>query len=118
FEDSVRLEVRDSYRNLLRTRRNYDSWTKNLEVAERRQILAAIQQKKGQVTTRDVLRAEEDLLEAENSVTRTLIEYATTRVQFLATLGLIRTDESGLMHERKEPFRFDLLSEQYNYVAN
>ena len=118
FEDGVRLEVRDSYRNLLRTKRNYESWTKNLKIAERRRMLAALQQKEGQVTTRDVLRAEEDLLQAENSVSRTLIEYATTRMQFLSSLGLLRTDQRGLMQERKEPFRFDLLSEQYDYVAN
>ena len=109
FLDNVRLDVRQSYRSLVQSRRNYDIQTKAVELGDRRTRLARIQQKEGLASTRDVLEAEDALRASKNAVTAALVSYATTRLSFLATLGMISVDQQGGIHERSEPEYFDRL---------
>ena len=117
FEDGVRIEVRQAYRTLLRSRRNYDLQVRNVEIAKRRRKLASLQQKEGQASARDVLEAEEALRSAQNGLTSALISYTTTRLTFLASLGMISVNEKGKVNERAEPFRFDRIQRRYKYVG-
>ena len=117
FEDGVRVEVRQSYRTLLRSQRNYDLQVRNVEIAKRRRKLASLQQKEGQASARDVLEAEEALRSAQNGLTNALISYTTTRLTFLASLGMISVNEKGKVNERAKPFRFDRIQRRYKYVG-
>ena len=117
FEDGVRIEVREAYRTLLRSRRNYELQVRNVEIAKRRRKLASLQQKEGQASARDVLEAEEALRSAQNGLTSALISYTTTRLTFLASLGMISVSEKGKVNERAEPFRFDRIQRRYKYVG-
>lgn len=117
FEDGVRVEVRQAYRTLLRSRRNYELQVRNVEIAKRRRKLASLQQKEGQASARDVLEAEEDLRAAQNGLTTAVIDYTTTRLTFLASLGMISVNEKGKVHERAEPFRFDRIQRRYKYAG-
>ncbi len=117
FEDGVRIEVRQAYRTLLRSRRNYELQVRNVEIAKRRRKLASLQQKEGQASARDVLEAEEDLRSAQNGLTTAVIDYTTTRLTFLASLGMISVNEKGKVHERAEPFRFDRIQRRYKYAG-
>ena len=76
-----------------------------------------MERQQGRANTDDVLRAESSLLRAQNGLTGALIRYTTTRVQFLATLGMIEVDERGMLHERAEPFRFDRIAKRYSYLS-
>jgi len=116
FMDRVRLEVRQSYRELVQSRRSYELRKRNVHIASRRRKLASLEQKQGQASARDVLEAEDALRRAQNGLTSALVSYVTTRVQFLATLGMIEVDARGKPHERKKPFKFDRIARRYPYV--
>jgi outer membrane protein TolC len=111
--DRVRLEVRQSYRQLGQSRRSYELQRRNVEIARRRRKLANLQQKEGLASARDVLEAEEALRAAQNGLTSALVGYTTTRLTFLARLGMVWVDEKGMVHEREQPFRFDRLERRY-----
>ncbi|MFW6155046.1 MAG: TolC family protein [Planctomycetota bacterium] len=114
--DNVRLDVIDTYRSLVRARRTYDLQQRNVAVAERRQRLAALEQAEGRASARDVLEAEEGLRDAQNGLTEALVTYETTRVEFLASLGLLEVDHNGQYHERETPMRFNRLSDYYGNI--
>ena len=116
FVDELELAIRRSYRTLLQSRNSYDLEMRNLEIAKRRRKLAVLQQKEGQASARDVLRAEDALRQAQNGVTNALISYTTTRLDFMTTLGLVGVGEKGTLHERAKPFKFDRIRERYPYV--
>ena len=118
FTDTVRLAVRQTYRSLLRSRRSYELQVRNVEIAQRRRKLAALQQKDGEASARDVLEAEEALRSAQNGLTNALISYTTTRLVFLADLGMLGVDEKGQIHERAKPSTFERIRQRYPYVAD
>ena len=116
FLDGVRLEVRESYRTLLVSRSSYDIQVHSLEIAKRRRKLAALQQKEGQASARDVLEAEQALLSAQNALAQALVDYTTTRLNFLGKLGMLSVDEKGQIHERTQSFEFNAVGRRYPYV--
>lgn len=116
FLDRVRIEVRESYRSLLQSRMSYDLQVRSVEIAKRRRKLAALQQREGQASARDVLDAEEALRVAQNGLTNALVEYATTRLSFLGRLGMLSVDEKGQIHERQQPDEFNAIQRRYPYV--
>ncbi len=107
FLDTVRLDVRASYRSLLESRRTYEIQKAAVALANRRTKLARREQKEGLASTRDVVEAEDALRASKNRLTAALVSYVTTRLSFLATLGMISVDEQGHLHERSRPFYFD-----------
>ena len=117
FIDEVRLDVRESYRQLQQSRESYEMQVRNLQVAKRRSLLAAYQQEENLANARDVLEAEQTLLNAQNGQTRSRITYATTRTNFLATMGMLYVDKKGLIHEREKPAKFDRIQQFYPYVG-
>ena len=115
--DTVRQSVRESRRALLRSRRSYEIQQRNVKVAERRYKLAVLEQKEGQASARDVLEADEALRAAQNGRTSALLGYATARLTFLASLGMIDVAENGRISERKKPFPFHRLARRYKYLS-
>ncbi len=107
FLDTVRLEVRQSYRSLVQSRRTHQIQTAAVALAKRRTKLAQLEQKEGLASTRDVLEAEDALRNSKNALTSALVNYVTTRLRFLATLGMIAVDAEGRFHERPRPQHLD-----------
>ncbi|MCY2931479.1 MAG: TolC family protein, partial [Planctomycetota bacterium] len=116
FTDGVLLAVRRSFRALEQSRRTYRLQSNSVQIAERRYLLAAREQSEGQAAARDVLEAEEALRTARNGLTDALVEYATTRLDFLATLGMLQVDAKGRIHERAEPVTFRRIAARYSYA--
>ena len=110
------LDVRSSYRGLIRSRKSSELSVKSVSIAERRRRLAVLQQKQGQASARDVLEAEESLRNAQNSLTGSIISYKTTRLRFLASLGMIGADEKGVIYERPVPVNFERIENRYHYI--
>ena len=102
--DRVQMEMRQSYRSLIKSRNTYKIQTASTELAKRRSTLVNLEFKEGLASTRDVLEAEDALRSSRIAVTSSLVNYVTTRLQFLATLGMISVDEEGKFYERDEPF--------------
>lgn len=117
FLDQVRQDIRRSYRSLAQRRQTHALQTTNVEIAARRRALASQQQKEGQASARDVLEAEEALRNAQNGLTNATVGYFTTRMAFLAELGMIRVDERGKIHERVRPVTFQRLRRSYPYAT-
>ena len=90
-------------RSLVQSKRTYDIQTAAVKLAVRRIKLARLEQKEGLASTRDVLEAEDALRNSRNALTAALVNYVTTRLRFLATLGLIAVDAQGRFHERPKP---------------
>jgi len=117
LDETVRLGVRQSYRNLLQSRTSYELQKQNVAIAIRRRAMVILEQRRGRAATDDVLRAEESLRNAQNGLTSALISYTTTRLEFLADLGMIQVNERGQIHEREEPFRFERIARRYPHVG-
>ena len=107
FLDRVQLEVRQAYRALVQSRNTYDIQRKSVALAKRRTKLARLEQKEGLASTRDVLEAEDALRSSKIALTSALVNYVTTRLRFLSTLGMIAVDGEGRLHERDKPFYLD-----------
>ena len=107
FLDTVKLDVRSSYRTLLQSRKTYEIQKTAVELAVRRAKLVRREQKENLASTRDVLEAEDALRQSRNSKTAALVSYTTTRLNFLARLGMISVGPRGSIHERNRPFSFD-----------
>jgi outer membrane protein TolC len=117
FLDRVRLDVRTSHRSLVQVRRTYDLQVRSTQLAQRRMKLAELEQRGGQASARDVLDAQDALNAAQNGLTTALVTYTTTRVRFLAGLGLIAVEPNGQIRERTEPRTFERIVRQYPYVG-
>ena len=114
FIDNVRLDVRQSYRSLVQSKRSYELQVENVKLARRRLRLAVLEQQHGLASARDRLEAEDALRNAQNGLTAALVQYTTTRLEFLAQLGMIWVDDEGQVHERRDPFKFDRLGQRYD----
>ena len=117
FEDNVRLSVRRSYRSLLQSAASYGLQVRSVKTALSRRKLAALEQKEGLASTDDVLRAEESLRNAQNGLTGAMVSYTTTRLNFLADLGMIEVDGKGELNEREQPFEFERIRKRYAYLG-
>lgn len=117
FLDQVRLDVVESFRQLRQSRSSYDLQVRSVEIAKRRRKLAALQQREGQASARDVLEAEEALRLAQNGLTGALVDYTTLRLRFLSTLGMVFVDGKGQVHERKQPATSDATQRRYPYAS-
>lgn len=99
LEDSVKLDVRDALRNLLQERENYEIQVQALNIAERRVRQAQAFQEVGRAETRDVLEANEALLQAQNSLVDALVSYRVAELSLQRDLGVLFVDERGLWEE-------------------
>jgi len=117
FEDNVRLSVRRSYRSLVQSGISYRLQLRSVQTALSRRKLAALEQKEGLASTDDVLRAEESLRNAQNGLTQAMVSYTTTRLNFMADLGMIEVDDKGVLNERKQPFEFERIRKRYTYLG-
>jgi len=117
-EDTATLNVRNSFRSLKQSGRSFNLQAKSVELAKRRTALVAIQRKQGLATTRDVLEAEAALNTSLNGLTTSLVNYTITRLQFLASLGMLGVDADGKLSERKTSFGYDRLQKRYLYLKS
>ncbi len=107
FLDGVVLDVRRSFRGLVESQKTYEIQKAGVALSNRWTALAREEQREGLVSTRDVLEAEDSLRASKNAMTAALVDYTTTRLSFLAKLGMISVDQQGKFHERSKPEYFD-----------
>ena len=61
--------------------------------------IARIRFEAGEISNRDVVEAEEALLEAQNSLISAKVDYEIQRLQLLSDLGILFIDEQGMFKE-------------------
>ena len=96
FEDELRVEIESAFRELERRleslaiqRQLIEDQTKNLRIAE-------ILFERGDNENRDVIEANQSLLDAQNALIDEQVGYEIARLQLMRDLGILFVDETGM----------------------
>lgn len=100
--DDLRRAVRNLWRRLERTRSVYKNRLLSVELAERRVENATILLKLGRAVTRDLLEAQDDLLDSRNDATAALVDYTVDRLRFWNAIERLKIDPEGMWYEDVE----------------
>jgi outer membrane protein TolC len=89
LEDSIVASVRDAWRSLETARRSYQNQAEAVRVALGRSESADMSFDAGRADARDVLFAQEALVESRNLLTRALVEHAVARMELERDTGTL-----------------------------
>lgn len=98
-EDNVKLDVLRALRDLRVAAEDLKIQALAIEVAQRRVELANALLNLGRGETRDVTEAEQDLVNAQDSFTRSLVDFRLAELELRRDLGVLEVDETGLYAE-------------------
>lgn len=98
--DFIVADLRDSLRRVQNTRETYVIQSGAVLLADRRVESARLNLDAGRAATRDILEAQEDLLDARNSATGALINYHLAGLALYRDLGVMRVGPEGIEVER------------------
>ena len=99
FGDSIRISLRESLRDAQTSFRSFIIQQKSVALAERRRESANLRLEAGRADTRDILEAEEDLLDARNSLTASLIDFELARLALWRDTEHLGVGEEGFTFE-------------------
>ena len=94
--DQIGADVRDSLRRAEATRQSHAIQVGAVQLGERRVASAELNLQAGRASTRDLLEAQDDLLEARNAAISALIDFTLARLNLYLDLEMLRVDDSGL----------------------
>ncbi|MGI6302989.1 MAG: TolC family protein [Verrucomicrobiota bacterium] len=99
LEDRIKLAVRNGLSSLQESREQIRIGSRALEVAKIRVDSEKMKQEAGLNEIRDVLEAQNALVEAEDSLTASLITYRLGELQIQVDMDILEVDENGLWTE-------------------
>lgn len=99
FEDNLAVDVRRTFRELVRRKQSLDIQTELIEDQQRNVSIAKMRFERGDVSNREVVEAQEALLEALNTRIREKVDYEIARLNLLRNLGILFIDEHGMWNE-------------------
>ncbi|MEI6167123.1 MAG: TolC family protein [bacterium] len=102
-EDLIRVEISDSFSKLLALSETVEINKRNIEITKKRSDFATYRFKNGDLSNRDVVEAQNDLLSARNAHVRALAQYEQQRLQLLRDVGLLDVDADGTLIELPPP---------------
>jgi outer membrane protein TolC len=94
--DSIKFAVRSAFRRLQETADRYKIEKNSLKLAEERVKMNKVLLDAGRVTTRILLQSQDALLEAQNSVTRALIDHLDAKLSFYRDVGIMQVRPDGM----------------------
>jgi outer membrane protein TolC len=97
--DGIKLDVRESLRELKRTGQTYKIAEVSVALARKRVEGTSLELEAGRATTRDLLESQDALVTAQNSRTDALVSHLVTRLEFQRDLELLEVDSEGQIHE-------------------
>jgi outer membrane protein TolC len=97
--DSVRVEITDSFSKLETLAATVEIEARNIELAQRRAEYAAFRFRNGELSNRDVVEAQNELLNARNAYAGALVQYESQRLQLLRDVGLLDVGPDGAIVE-------------------
>ena len=98
-EDEIKMSIRGVLRNMLATRERLQIQAMGLTVAEKRVDSTNLFFEAGLIEIRDVLDAQDALLEAQNGLTNAVVDYRIAELTLQRDMGLLKVDEKGLWRE-------------------
>ena len=94
--DTIKLEVRQSYRDLAEAGERYSIQSEALKVAQERFRKTNRLMQYARVSSRRVLDAQGDLFEAQNEATQALVNYANATLKFYSDTGVLQVRPDGM----------------------
>jgi len=94
--DNVKLDVRQAYRDLEEAAERYRIQKNSLELAEMRVESTKLLLDAGRAITRDLLEAQNALLQAQNNITEALVDYAIAKLSFYRDVGILQVRPDGM----------------------
>ena len=99
LRDSIFADIRAELRELAARRESYAIQTGAVKLARRRVESSTLNQEAGRADTRDVLEAQESLIQAENEATRAFTDYTLAGLALFRDMGLLRVEGAGVTVE-------------------
>jgi outer membrane protein TolC len=99
FVDTVKLNVRDAYRDLQETSERYKIQKNSLALAEQRVESNRLLLDAGRVTVRVLLESQDALLNAQNDVTSALVDHLNAKLSFYRDIGILQVRPDGMWEQ-------------------
>jgi outer membrane protein TolC len=99
FQDTLVVDLRTRFRSLERIEQSLDIQRESIRDEERNLVIAQLLFDRGENSNRDVVEAQESLLEAQNSLVREQVNYEIERLNLLRDMGILFIDELGMWTE-------------------
>jgi len=99
FEDEIARDLRAELRAVAARRESREIQSSAVRLAEKRVESAGLNLQAGRASTRDLLEAQDDLVNSRNAETRALIELTLARFDLALDMGLLRVEEGGVRVE-------------------
>jgi outer membrane protein TolC len=94
-EDEVRLEIARAYRQIAYLAQAAQIERRNLAIAEKRAENARLRFRNGELENRDVVEAENELLNARNALAQAQVQYALQRLRLMQSAGVLDVAADG-----------------------
>ncbi|MHC4361775.1 MAG: TolC family protein [Planctomycetota bacterium] len=94
--DTVKLEVRQAYRELTAAAERYRVQLESLHLAGKRYKNTLLLVRYGRASSRRVLRAQWDLFDTQNAATEALVDYAVAMLSFYRDAGVLQVRPDGM----------------------
>lgn len=95
-EDTVKLDVRQAYRALELAAESHLIQKNSLNLAQKRVESTSLLLQAGRLTTRDLLEAQDALLQAQNNLTAALVGHAIAKLSFFQSIGVLQVRPDGM----------------------
>lgn len=110
-EDTIKLELREGWRNLDQARRNFETASKSVELNRRRveeqQLLAEL----GRGSVLDRVDAQNNLTESENNLTAALVRHNVARLALWRDMGILYIKPDGRWEEVRDDYAQPIIEE-------
>jgi len=101
-EDTVKLEVREAWRNLEQARTTFEIAKKGVELnqgrVEEQDLLAEL----GRATALNLVDAQNDLTSSQNELVSALVNHTIARMTFWLDMGILYIKDNGQWEEVKD----------------
>jgi outer membrane protein TolC len=99
LEDQIKLQVRNALRKALQARESFRIQSQAVSLARRRVASTELFLQAGRAEIRDVLEAQESLVQAQDALTAALVNYRVAELELQRDMGLLEVNDKGLWHE-------------------
>ena len=94
--DTVTLEVRQAHRDLTEAVQRYKVLSESLDLAQKRFNNTFLLLQYGKASSRRVLRAQNDLFDAQNAAVQALVDYTVATLKFYRDTGVLQVRPDGM----------------------
>ncbi|AQT67883.1 type I secretion outer membrane protein, TolC family [Anaerohalosphaera lusitana] len=96
LEDVIAAQVRQAYRDMVEAGQLYSTQVESLELADERFEHTSMLQQYDRASTRDVLDAQEDYLDAQDRATEARVQFLLAKLRFYRDAGVMQIRPDGM----------------------